>query len=89
MKPVCFPGDSLQRLRDERDFETRYRYRRETIYATAERWDVERWEVRKPESCASVWDAIAHTAGQAANLLARAELMRQIAAFVKRQGWRK
>ena len=42
----------------------------------------------KPESYASVWDAIADTPGQAANLRARAELMQQIAAFVKRQGWR-
>ena len=41
----------------------------------------------KPESYASVWDAIADTPGQAANLRARAELMQQIAAFVKRQGW--
>ena len=35
------------------------------------------------ESCASVWDAIADTPEQAANLRARAELMRQIAAIVK------
>jgi predicted XRE-type DNA-binding protein len=41
----------------------------------------------KSESYASVWDAIADTPGQAANLRARAELMRQIAAFVKRHGW--
>src|SRR5215471_842679 len=54
----------------------------ETICAT-----VERWKMRKPESYASVWDAIADTPGQAANLRARAELMRQIAALVKKQGW--
>jgi predicted XRE-type DNA-binding protein len=41
----------------------------------------------KAESYTSVWDAIADTPGQAANLRARAELMRQIAAFVKRKGW--
>ena len=41
----------------------------------------------KPDSYVSVWDAIADTPGQAANLRARAELMQQIAAFVKRQGW--
>jgi predicted XRE-type DNA-binding protein len=41
----------------------------------------------KPESYASVWDATADTPGQAANQRARAELMQQIAAFVKRQGW--
>ena len=41
----------------------------------------------RSESYASVWDAMADTPGQAANLRARAELMQQIAAFVKRQGW--
>lgn len=43
--------------------------------------------MKKPESYASVWDAIADTPGEAANLRARAELMQQIAAFVKRQDW--
>jgi predicted XRE-type DNA-binding protein len=41
----------------------------------------------KPENYSSVWDALADTPGQAANLRARAELMQQIAAFVKRQEW--
>ena len=41
----------------------------------------------KPESYASVWDAIADTPGQAANLRARAELMQKIAAIVKREDW--
>ena len=41
----------------------------------------------KPDSFASVWDAIADTPEQAANLRARAELMRQIAAIVKDSGW--
>ena len=39
------------------------------------------------ESYDSVWDAIADTPGQAANLRARAELMQQIAAIVKESGW--
>jgi predicted XRE-type DNA-binding protein len=43
--------------------------------------------MKKPETYASVWDAIADTPGQAANLRARAELMRQIAACVKRRKW--
>lgn len=43
--------------------------------------------MKKTESYASIWDAIADTPGQAANLRARSELMRQIAALVKRQGW--
>lgn len=43
--------------------------------------------MKKSESFDSVWDAITDTPGEAANLRARAELMRQIAALVKRQGW--
>ena len=43
--------------------------------------------MNKFERYASVWDAIAETPVQAANLRARAELMRQIAALVKRQDW--
>lgn len=35
----------------------------------------------------SVWDAISDTPEQAANLRARSELMRQIAAVVKESGW--
>ena len=41
----------------------------------------------KDESFVSVWDAIADTPEQAANLRARSELMRQIAAIVKNSGW--
>jgi predicted XRE-type DNA-binding protein len=36
---------------------------------------------------ASVWDALADTPEQAANLRAPAELMQQIAAIVKRNRW--
>ena len=43
--------------------------------------------VNKIESHASVWDAIADTPEQAANLRTRAELMQQIAAIVKEAGW--
>ena len=39
------------------------------------------------ESYASVWDAIADTPEQAANLQARSALMRQIAAIVAAGGW--
>lgn len=39
------------------------------------------------ESYASVWDALADTPEQAANLRARSELMRQIAGIVKENGW--
>ncbi len=41
----------------------------------------------KTESYASVWDAIADTSEQAANLRTRAELMQKIAAIVKESGW--
>ncbi|MEK6662916.1 MAG: XRE family transcriptional regulator [Pseudomonadota bacterium] len=41
----------------------------------------------KIESYASVWDAIADTPEQAANLRARAELMQKIAAIVKENAW--
>lgn len=40
--------------------------------------------MKKPESYANVWDAIADTREQAANLQARAELIRQLAAFLKK-----
>jgi predicted XRE-type DNA-binding protein len=42
---------------------------------------------RKNDSYESVWDALADTPEQAANLRARAELMQQIAAIVQQQGW--
>jgi predicted XRE-type DNA-binding protein len=41
----------------------------------------------KSETFASVWDALADTPEQAANLRARAELMQQIAAIVKESKW--
>lgn len=41
----------------------------------------------KVETFSSVWDAVADTAEQAANLQARAELMRQIAAIIKAADW--
>jgi predicted XRE-type DNA-binding protein len=41
----------------------------------------------KPESYASVWDAIADTPEQAANLRARAELMQKIAGRLKQNAW--
>lgn len=39
------------------------------------------------ETFRSVWDAVADTPAQAANLQARAELMRQIAEIVKAADW--
>ncbi len=43
--------------------------------------------MNKTESYASVWDAIADTPEQAANLRARAELMQKIAKRVKKHRW--
>ena len=43
--------------------------------------------MKKTESYASVWDAIADTPEQAANLRARAELMQKIAVIVQDSGW--
>ena len=42
----------------------------------------------KIETFSSVWDALADTPEQAANLRARAELMRQIAAVIEANGWK-
>ncbi len=42
----------------------------------------------KTETFSSVWDAIADTPEQAANLQARAELMRQIAAIIEANKWK-
>ena len=41
----------------------------------------------KAAEYASVWDAIADTPEQAANLRARAELVRSIGAILKRRNW--
>ncbi|HTP47406.1 MAG TPA: helix-turn-helix transcriptional regulator [Casimicrobiaceae bacterium] len=41
----------------------------------------------KATACASVWDALADTSEQAANLRVRAELMQQIAAIVEKNRW--
>lgn len=40
------------------------------------------------ETYSSVWDALADTPEQAANLRARAELMRQIATIIKANEWK-
>lgn len=45
------------------------------------------FDVPPIETYASVWDAIADTPEQAANLQARSALMRQIAAIVTDRGW--
>ena len=43
--------------------------------------------MKKTKVYASVWDALADTPQQAANLRARAELMQQIVAIVKKTRW--
>lgn len=41
----------------------------------------------RTERFASVWDALAETAEEAANLKVRAELMRKIASLIQESGW--
>ena len=41
----------------------------------------------KIQSFDSVWDAVTDTPQEAANLLARSDLMRQITAIIKESGW--
>lgn len=41
----------------------------------------------KIEQYDSIWDAIADTTGEAANMRAKTELMRQIVVLVKKQKW--
>ena len=43
--------------------------------------------MNKSKTYASVWDALADTPEQAANLRARAELMQKIAGIVKKNRW--
>lgn len=42
---------------------------------------------KRNDSYASVWDALADTTEQAANLRARADLMRQITEIIQDNGW--
>lgn len=42
----------------------------------------------KHETFESAWDAVADTPEQAANLRARADLMRQIVAIIQANGWK-
>jgi predicted XRE-type DNA-binding protein len=43
---------------------------------------------KRSKTYASVWDALADTPEQAANLQARADLMRQIAELIEAEGWK-
>ena len=43
---------------------------------------------KRDNTYASVWDALADTPEQAANLQARADLMRQIAELIQAEGWK-
>ena len=43
---------------------------------------------KRDNTYASVWDALADTPEQAANLQARADLMRQIAELILAEGWK-
>ncbi|MFN0182779.1 MAG: helix-turn-helix domain-containing protein [Aquabacterium sp.] len=43
---------------------------------------------KRDKTYASVWDALADTPEQAANLQARADLMRQLAELIQAKGWK-
>jgi predicted XRE-type DNA-binding protein len=43
---------------------------------------------KRDKTYATVWDALADTPEQAANLQARADLMRQIAELIQGEGWK-
>lgn len=43
---------------------------------------------KRSDTYASVWDAIADTSEEAANLRVRAELMQQIAELIQAEGWK-
>jgi predicted XRE-type DNA-binding protein len=43
---------------------------------------------KRSDTYASVWDALADTTEQAANLRARADLMRQITEIIQDNGWK-
>lgn len=42
---------------------------------------------KQAEKYSSVWDALMDTPAEAANLKARAELMKEISAIIKKNGW--
>lgn len=42
----------------------------------------------KVESYENIWDAIADTSGESANMQAKAELMRQIVVIIKKNEWK-
>jgi len=42
----------------------------------------------KIESYDNIWNAIADTAGESANMQAKAELLRQIVEIIKKKGWK-
>ena len=88
-KPIAAVGRGVEETRiavasgpKRSHFDEGYRNRQEALRAI-----VARCEMSKSETYASVWDALADTPSHAAVLRARAELMRQIAAFVGRQDW--
>ena len=75
---ACLPEE------DAGDIETGYGHRQAAPGAGDEGTEMKKKAVDRYDS---VWDALADTPEQAANLRARTELMQKIAAIVKEQGW--
>nr|WP_295915129.1 helix-turn-helix transcriptional regulator [uncultured Xanthomonas sp.] len=65
-----------------------HRSRTSTLQSNASPcWTGSDMNKNKTERFASVWDALADTAQEAANLKVRAELMRKIASLIQENGW--
>lgn len=100
VKPIAFLGDSLRSLREFPDDAKRDAgYQLDRVQHGLQPDDfkpmptigkgVEEIAMTKTknERYASVWDALADTAEEAANLKVRAELMRKIASLIQESGW--
>lgn len=83
MKSISFLGNSLECLRPGHE-QAGHRDREESIHRADARTQMK----KRDNTYASVWDALADTPEQAANLQARADLMRQIAELIQAEGWK-
>jgi predicted XRE-type DNA-binding protein len=88
LKPTVFAGDSLKRLRE---FPESVRHDAGCQLDKVRRGQTPdqgtSMKNKGIDQFDSVWDALADTPEQAANLRARAELMQKIAAIVQDHGW--
>jgi predicted XRE-type DNA-binding protein len=86
-KPMAALGKGLEELRvweDPGRQQAGHRDREEQIHGT----DARTHMMKREKIYATVWDALADTPEQAANLKARVDLMRQIAELIQAEGWK-